>query len=110
MPARWCIWYHDGTTFDWRDGEPADAPGSGVVIIAQTHPDATPTTMSAQHIEGATLEGYDWYIHDRGAWFATNMMGLVQYVSEPGPKVIKMGRWVPRHVYAELHSKAAAWS
>ena len=104
----WCIWYVDGTTFSSDDGNPEDAPGAGVVVIAQdggSHDD--PYVTGGQ--QWKTVSGYDWYIYDQGFWFSTNMQGLTQYITEPGAKIIKAGRWVPPAVYNELRSKAAKW-
>ncbi len=105
---RWCVWYVDGTTFSSEDGTPAEAPGAGVVVIAQdggNHGD--PYVTGGQ--QWTTVAGYDWYIFDRGYWFSVNMSGLVQYVAEPGAKVVKAGRWVPPEVYDQLRREAAEW-
>ena len=109
MSNRWRIWYADGSTFTSEDGDPADAPGAHVVVVAQTSPARDHAyTMSGQSLN--TVHGYDWYIYSQGSWFATNLMGLCQYLLDPGPKVIKMGRWVPPDVFDWAMSEAAVWN
>lgn len=104
----WCIWYIDGTTFTSEDGPPEDAPGSGVVVIAQDGGNHdTPYVKSGQGY--GVVEGRDWYLYDRGHWFSSDMAGLVQYVTEPGAKIVKAGRWVPPDVFAQLHATASRW-
>ena len=105
---RWCVWYSDGSTFDWRDGDPEAAPGLGVVVIAQEGGNhGSPFTVSAESFK--TVHGYDWYIWSGGQWFATNLMGLTQYLGEPGPKVVKLGRWVAEEVWLEAYRQAIEW-
>ncbi len=107
-PTRWCIWYQDGTTFSSDDGEPQDVPGSGIVVIAQDGGNHdTPYATAGE--QWRTVFGYDWYIFDKNRWFSTNMVGLVQYVTEPGCKIVKVGRWVPHELYEKLRAEAAAW-
>ncbi len=104
----WCIWYTDGATFSSDDGDPQDAPGAGVVVIAQdggNHDD--PYVKSGQGF--GVVEGRDWYLYDRGHWFSSDMAGLVQYVAEPGYKIVKAGRWVPPDVFDTFRDEASRW-
>lgn len=104
----WCIWYADKTTFSSEDGSAADAPGIAVVVIAQDS--GSPGRRYTVQSQGyQTVHGYDWYIYVDDTWFATNLMGLCQFIAEPGPKIIKMGRWVHPDVFAELMGEAVAW-
>jgi hypothetical protein len=103
----WSIWYANGTTFDSDDGTPADAPGSDVVVITQKLPERKAVTVAGQSF--STVEGFDWYLFRDGMWFASNLMGLCQYVAEPGRKIIKMGRWVHPQVYDDCMKEAAVW-
>lgn len=108
MGMRWNIWYADGSQFSSEDGDPTDAPGMGVVCMAQEVPDAHAITVS--HDSFNTVHGYDWYIRYDDQWFATNLMGLCQYIADGGPLAIKMGRWVAKPLWESLYKQAAAWN
>ena len=108
MERQWRIWYADGTQFSSDDGDPADAPGLGIVVLAQTGGNhGNPFTVSAESFK--TVHGYDWYIWSDGQWFATNLMGLCQHFVEPGYKVIKMGRWVSEEIWLAAYKEAIEW-
>lgn len=112
--GNWCIFYEDGSTYDSSQGDPASAPGWGVVVIAQnvTVDPAPGAGRRRRLITGQydpLTEGQDWYIYRDEVWFAINLMGLCQYIMEPGLKIIKMGRWVHPATFAEMMDRAQAW-
>jgi hypothetical protein len=76
-------------------------------VIAQALPDRKPVTVSGQSF--STVEGFDWYLFREGMWFASNLMGLCQYVTEPGPKIVKMGRWVHPQLFDDAMEEARKW-
>jgi hypothetical protein len=81
--ARWKIYYVDGSTFSHVDGNPADAPGWGVLAVVQE--DETVGVLVHQMT--------DFYCFDEqyGGWVGMDKFGLAQYIGKPGKKVIKLG-------------------
>lgn len=86
--VRWKVYYSNGGTFSDRDGGPQDAPGHGVVLIAQADPIAGRDTPSGE-------DYYCWDVRDE-VWVARNYQGLLQYLGQPGWKVVLQGEMVPR--------------
>ncbi len=98
MASRWLIVYHDTATFSDSDGDPWDAPGWGVTVIAQTN--------GTNILKGG--EGYYWWDHDQ--WFSGDLMGLFQYLAEPGDgKAVVFGKWIDRDQYYERQDQAKQW-
>lgn len=91
---RWVIVYADGSEFSNADGPPEEAPGGGVVAIAQED----------ELVGLAVHQQEDFYAFDRqwGGWYGLDYYGLAQYLARPGVKVIKMGESVRTDVYREV--------
>ena len=91
---KWRIFYVDDGTFSNRDGEPADAPGGGVLAIAQE--DATVGVLIHR--------GNDFYCFSEefGGWAGMDHFGLAQYLMRPGFKVIKLGEVMDTARYSEV--------
>jgi hypothetical protein len=79
----WRIYYSDGSTFSSDQGEPQDAPPTGVICIRERNASAGSVTRS----------GKDFYIWnaEAGQWWQSDAVGFWQYMFEPGPKVVKFG-------------------
>lgn len=86
---RWRIWYADGGTFCDLDGPVEDAPGLGVLVIAQADPDV-----------GRELRyGTDFYVYEGDRWLAVDRYGLWDYLARPGWRKALAGRTVaPREM------------
>jgi len=94
--AAWRIWYQEGTYSD-DDGPLDDAPGLGVLVIAQADPDV-----------GRELRyGSDFYVWD-GRWLGVDEHGLWDYLARPGWKKVVAGRTVsPRKMEAAYRAALA---
>lgn len=82
--ALWRIYYADGSTFE---GRPEDAPGVGVIVIAQHDPHSGRELL---HGDGPRV--VDWYWWEDGSWLCGDMAGLVQYLGAPGWKKVLADR------------------
>ena len=91
---KWVIYYTDGSTYSNEDGEPADAPGGGVLAIAQE--DATVGVL--------VHYGCDWYAFGEkyGGWAGMDSLGIAQYVIDAGPLVLKLGKGMPTYSYSKI--------
>jgi hypothetical protein len=89
----WRIYYADGSTFD---GDPYEAPGSGVIVIIQRNPDVGFTL----------LRGRDWYWYE-GHWFGGDMAGLTLYcVDHKGPQKVLLGKFVGDRQFHDIIAKS----
>lgn len=96
MNITWRIYYGDKTTFDNSQGEPQDAPTTGVICIAQKHPDYG-------FIVSAMKDFYWWA---ESEWWGSDQAGFWQYMFSPGYKIVKFGVSVPTPVFNEIMVKA----
>lgn len=92
---RWSVLYKDGSTFTSEDGTPADAPGHFVVGVAQ---EAERTGMGPQF----EAPYYVFDVEEFGGWRGLSESGFHQYMGVPGPKVVKLGYYVPTEAYREM--------
>lgn len=89
------IYYDGGSTFD---GDPYNAPGWGAVTIVE---------RDADH--GRRLvDGKDFFIWRDGRWWAVDQWGLMDYLADPGPRKILIGRYVPNGRWTLLRQRAEA--
>jgi hypothetical protein len=94
---RWKVYYVDGTTFSNQDGEPQDAPGLGVLAVAQE--DASVGVL--------VHHSNDFYCFGEqiGGWYGMDYFGLAQYIEDGGCLVIKLGKVMGTHEYRALIKK-----
>ena len=90
----WKLYYGDASTYSDQDGPPESAPGRNVQVIAQSH----------QETGRQYLHSHDYYYwrKDEQRWVGCSDrlgFGLWDYLCEPGFKVVKMGRDIPRERY-----------
>ena len=85
------IHYDDGSTFD---GDPFDAPRTGVVAI--TRPDAW--------VGWVIVHGGDYYCHEpeRDGWYCTDMIGMADYLTRCRNPLVLFGRMVSTAQYRAL--------
>lgn len=86
------IYYDDGSTCD----ELADAPGQGVIVIAQADDD----------VGKELLHRKDFYYFERGRWFGCDLYGLFDYLARPGMKKVLAGRNTEHRNYHALYERA----
>lgn len=98
MPSTgWRIHYAGGATYTDRDGAIEDAPGLGVLVIAQADPDV-----------GRELRyGSDFYIYEDGRWLAVDRYGLWDYLARPGWRKVLAGRTVAPREMARAYAAAS---
>ena len=97
----WKIYYGDGSTYCDLDGPPELAPGRNVQVVAQWH----------QECGRQYLHSHDYYYWrpEQGRWVANSDRSgwaLWDYLQEPGFKVVKFGRDIPREDYFVICSQA----
>lgn len=88
----WRIYYDDGSTFD---GPLENAPGQGVIVIAQ----------SDDEVGKEILHRKDFYYFE-GRWFGCDLYGLFDYLSRPGLKKVVAGRNTTHPNYHALMDRA----
>jgi hypothetical protein len=94
---KWKIFYIDGTSFSNEEGNPEDAPGSGLAAIAQE-----------DGVVGVAIHyGQDFYCFGEQykGWVGMDYFGLGQYLAKPGFKIIKLGEAMDTVGYRELLAK-----
>src|SRR5574340_596104 len=74
----WIIYYSDGTIFCNLDGEPDQAPPMGVQAIACVD----------------------------GLWLGGDFVGLIDYLSRRGRKIVRFGTHIPNHRFSPIVEKA----
>lgn len=95
----WKMWLWDGTTFDFRQGAPDDAPHYGVIIIDQILPDRTVQLLRYE----------DYYYYDGDQWLAGDDNGVRERLRErlwDPTDVLTNGRLVPDEVFWAIYRAA----
>lgn len=92
----WRVHYADGSTYDDESGPVEDAPGLGVVIVAQADLDAGRELLHRK----------DYYYWERGRWFGCDLFGLWDYLARSGPRKVIAGRNTTYREYAALFDRA----
>lgn len=95
MPE-WKIYYGDESTFSSLDGGPEMAPCGSVQRIAYYDEDGR------RH----QCHNTDYYYFENARWYGVDIVGLIQYLAEPGFKIVKFGRTIPDHRYRKIASFA----
>lgn len=98
----WRIYYADGSTFSDRDGRVEDAPGWGVIIIAQQ--DMTPQPYNIGRLYRFGKDFYCWEL-GRG-WTGRDSNGREFYLAEPGWKKIVNGIDVAADAFHRIKANA----
>lgn len=94
----WAVFYADGSTFTSDDGGPADAPGLGVVVIAQADPEVGRMLMCR----------WDFYCWHEPQWWGHDLTGLIDCLALAGFNRVLVGRTVSQQSWREIYSKAEA--
>jgi len=95
--VQWRIYYDNGSTFDSLQGEPWQAPPSGVVVINQRH--ENPRERSYFQKDG------DYYIWELNRWWAVDYGASNRYLYtgfHPHPRVSLAGKTVTNETYVQL--------
>ncbi len=93
----WKIYYSNGTTFSNLDGNPEDAPPTGVICILQN---------PIKH-GWMLLRNKDYYLRlDDWEWVGCEADGFWQYMFKPGWKCPKFGENVSDSIYEKIIKQA----
>ena len=93
---RWRVYYDSGATYSDEDGPLEDAPGEGVIVVAQVDDD----------VGRELLHGKDFYYFERGRWFGCDLYGLWDYLRRAGWRKVLAGRNVEHRTYSALYERA----
>jgi hypothetical protein len=102
--TEWAIYYLGGSTFTSEDGPPEDAPGLGVLCIAQWDHDAGKREMT--HGTGVYVVNWYWWDAKGSWWIGGDDVGLAQYLAEPGWKKVIVGATAPNQEWRETVRRA----
>jgi hypothetical protein len=95
----WIISYADGTTFTNLDGEPHEAPRTGVQIVQAL--DIRVGRMIWRDVDFYTWSGEDWLPRD--------LLGVMDYLTEPGAeKIVLRGRCITSAQFWKIYNEAIA--
>jgi hypothetical protein len=91
---KWKVFYIDGSSFSNMDGVPQDAPGWGVLAVAQE--DETVGVLVHQ--------GNNYYVFDEqyDGWYGLDDNGFAQYVARSGLKIVKLGESMSTERYKTM--------
>jgi hypothetical protein len=92
MPMDFRVYYDGGETYS---GDAYAAPGLGVLCIVE---------RDELHGRRLITQG-DYYVL-RERWYAVDFIGLVDYLLQPGPRKVLVGRLVERNVYYDAIRRA----
>lgn len=97
---RWRVFYVDGASFSNAEGAPEDAPGGGVLAVAQED----------SVVGSAVHQGNDFYVfaEEYGGWYGLDHFGFAQYLIRPGLKVVKLGEAMTTDRYKSLLAEIRA--
>lgn len=91
------IYYDDGSEFAAEYGDALNAPGQGVIVVAQSDSD----------VGRELLHMKDFYCWDGGRWLGMDTYGLYDYLARPGWKKVLAGRTVSYGVYSSIFGRAS---
>jgi len=85
------VYYADESTYT---GEPWNAPAFGVLVIVEKDPDHGRRLVSAK----------DYYVWDEKIerWWSVDLIGMVDYLGQPGRKRVLFGRTVPNEEWYRI--------
>lgn len=91
IPA-WKIYYGDRSTYSNLDGDIEQAPRDNVQRVAYYDTDG----------QRHQCHDKDYYYQDGERWYGVDLIGLMQYLYEPGFKVVFFGRTIPNATFGEI--------
>jgi hypothetical protein len=97
----WEVFYADGSTFGSDQGAPQDAPGLGVIVIAQEH-EVQGERPYLQHMT-------DYYVWLGQRWLGCDLFRLWQYFFVERydfPQAALAGQTVSNRQYMEIREQA----
>ena len=102
MAFAWRLYYENGSTYGDGDGEVWHAPKSGAQAVAVYDP----------AVGYVVLKGSDFYCYDATwscpVWRNMDVWGFMEYMREPGPRLVVFGKWMGNHEYQALTTRIYA--
>lgn len=94
----WRIYYDDGSTFSYKDGDPLDAPTTGF-ICAVGYDDCDKRYI---------MHGWDYYHWDRETeqWWGMDLNGLFDRLQRNKVYAYKQGRTVTKKQFNDFMNQA----
>lgn len=92
----WRIYYGDGSTYSSTDGPPESAPCTRVICVAWYDDD----------LRRRICHQADYYLWGDNRWFSADISGFMQYMQEPGIKIVKFGREIGDLAYRSIMAGA----
>ena len=96
---RWKIYYADGSTYADSDGGIENAPGRGVVVIAQEDREC------GRHI--LHMKDFYYWEPSESRWYGADVFGRDDYLDRPGWRKLVAGRNTTDENYRRLFALAA---
>lgn len=84
MALAWKIWYDGGASYY---GDPWEAPAFGVQVVVLADAE-NGRAMRMNH-------DYYWYLPGSDTWEGGDIVGLIDYLAQRGPRKVVFGRIVP---------------
>lgn len=94
---KWKIYYDTGVTYSDVDGDPFNAPGRGVQLIAH------------QNIQVGRMfqlkNDFYWWVEHKG-WLGGDLFGLYDYLLDNGPKKVIFGKVLTNEDFQKIYKQA----
>lgn len=105
---KWRIYYDDGSTFDWQQGEPHEAPPEGVICIVGYDRHGKRYIMHGGAVDGPSKGYAQFYCWDiaSGEWWGMDMPGLFDRLRRNLVYAFKEGRSVDNELFKAIMMKA----
>lgn len=87
------VYYANGETYA---GDPFEAPAWGALLIVESDPDHGRRIVS-------NLDYFVWLGH---RWRSVDFIGLIDYLAQPGPRKVLIGRMVDNDLWYETWRRA----
>lgn len=94
---KWKIYYEDSSTYCDLDGPVFDAPGNGVIAIAQEHP------IGGRQI--LAKNNHYWWRGEKIGWLYGDLFGMYDYQIIKGPQKVIHGRMTTNNLYQDIIKK-----
>ncbi len=102
---QWRI-YYDRFEVDDTQAAPESVPKVGVQYIQQRTPSGVDNDQGPrERVE--PLQGETYYCWEGDRWIGHDQIGLFQYLTEQGSKVVLFGREIPYERWAAISERAA---
>lgn len=107
--GRWKVFYTDGSTFCDEDGNPWDAPRTGVqVVVTKWRRSPSARRLLGPVDKEGELYGrsyYCWYA-DAGHWLNHDLIGMAVYLRSELRPVVLFGEYVDEDLFLAIRKRA----